>query len=47
MSEERTTYLCSLSAQELRIGNWVRSPSYTQLQNAYFMATGEELEIQP
>lgn len=30
MSEEQATYLCSLSAQELRIGNWVYDGERTQ-----------------
>lgn len=30
MSEEKATYLCSLSAQELRIGNWVYDGERTQ-----------------
>lgn len=30
MSEERATYQCSLSAQELRIGNWVYDGECTQ-----------------
>lgn len=30
MSEEQATYLCSLSAQELRIGNWVYDGELTQ-----------------
>lgn len=30
MSEEQATYLCSLSAQELKIGNWVYDGERTQ-----------------
>jgi hypothetical protein len=30
MNEEQATYLCSLSAQELRIGNWVYDGERTQ-----------------
>lgn len=30
MSEEQATYLCSLSAQELRLGNWVYDGERTQ-----------------
>ena len=30
MSEEQATYQCSLSAQELRIGNWVYDGERTQ-----------------
>ena len=30
MSEEQATFLCSLSAQELRIGNWVYDGERTQ-----------------
>lgn len=31
MSEEKATYQCSLSAQELRIGNWVYDGERTQV----------------
>lgn len=41
MSEEQATYLCSLSAQELRLGNWVYDGERTQFP-MQVVAIGED-----